>query len=402
MPDNTAYRYIIIGAGLAGVSAIGGIREIDQDGSILLLGDEGHPPYDRPPLSKKLWTGKKTVDQIYLRPPDYYEQAGVRLQTGRRAVALDLANRTVTDDQGPEYRYEKLLLATGGVPRRLTVPGNDLPGISYFRTLEDYLAVRAVAQPGRSAIVIGGGFIGSEMAAALTMVGVSVTMIFPGPWLVDRVFPESLGRALQASFVERGIRILSPEQPTVISRQGDQFEVCTDAGSQVRADLLIVGIGLEPSVGLARAAGLETDNGIVVDEYLQTVAPGVYAAGDVAAFPYQALGMRTRVEHWDNARQQGRVAGRNMAGAGEPYTHMPFFYSDLFEFGYEAVGEVDSRLEVFADWSEENRRGVLYYLRDGRVRGTMLCDVWEKVDVARELIRQAGRVTGDDLRGRIG
>ncbi len=401
MTDERSFKYLIIGGGLAGVSAVRGIRELDQQGSILLLAGENHPPYDRPPLSKKLWTGKKQVEDIYLPWTDADAAAGVRLETGRTAVGLDVAEALVTDDHGAVYHYDKLLLATGGRPRRLTVPGGDLPGVFTYRTLDDYLALRAAAQPGRSAVVIGGGFIGSEMAVALSLTGVAVTMVFPGPWLVDRVFPESLGRALQATFIERGIRILSPEQPVALERRGDRFLTRTDAGNELTSDLVVVGIGLVPELELARAAGLETGDGIVVDEHLQTSAPGVYAAGDVAFFPYQALGKRMRVEHWDNAREQGRQAGRNMAGAFEAYTHMPFFYSDLFEFGYEAVGEVDARLEVVADWAVENERGVLYYLRDGQVRGVMLCDVWDKVDAARDIIREGRRLTPSDLPGLI-
>jgi NADPH-dependent 2,4-dienoyl-CoA reductase/sulfur reductase-like enzyme len=250
-------------------------------------------------------------------------------------------------------------------------------------------------------VVIGGGFIGSEMAAALSMNNVDVTMIFPDPYLVNRVFPEYLGRAIQDQYRSRGIKILANEQPSVFSKNGNRFTTYTLSGKKVESDMVIVGIGIAPSLDLARNAGLQTANGIIVDEYLQASLPGIYAAGDNAFFPYQALGIQARIEHWDNALNQGKAAGRNMAGAREPFTYMPYFFSDLFEFGYEAVGDVDARLETVADWQKENDTGVIYYLRDGKIRGAMMCNVWEKVEAARTLIRKGETMTPEKLRGLI-
>ncbi len=395
------FPYVIVGGGLAGASAVRGIRERDTQGGILLLAQERHLPYDRPPLTKKLWFGQKTVEQIFVQDKGFYDRSGVTLVQGARAVGLDPGRRVVTDDQGRAYRYEKLLLATGATPRRLPVPGADLPGLYYYRTLDDYLRLKDEAFAGRSAVVIGGGFIGSEIAAALTLHKVGVIMVFPDAYLCNRVLTESLGRAIERRFGERGIRILSGDKPTAVERSGNLFRVATGAGKTLEADLVVVGVGVTPETQLAEAAGLSTGNGIIVDQYLRTSNPGIFAAGDNAHFPYLALGIKTRVEHWDNALNQGLWAGRNMAGANEPYSYMPYFYSDLFEFGYEAVGEVDANLEVFADWTKENETGVVYYLRDGRVRGAMMCNVWEKVEAARELIRRAGRVGGEDLRGAL-
>jgi NADPH-dependent 2,4-dienoyl-CoA reductase/sulfur reductase-like enzyme len=293
-----------------------------------------------------------------------------------------------------------LLLATGGTPRRLPIRGGDLEGVCYYRTLRDYHAVRAAATSGKSAAVIGGGFIGSEMAAALSVNGVAVTMIFPDEWLVSRVFPEDLGRALTDYYRSKQVTVFSKDVPASIEQSGNGYVVQTKAGRQVQADVIIAGIGIVPNIALAQAAGLRTGDGIIVDQYLRTSASDVYAAGDVAFFPEDVLGSR-RIEHWDNAVTQGRHAGRNMAGANQPFTDMPFFFSDLFEFGYEAVGEVDSRLETFADWQEPNKTGVIYYLRDRRVRGAMMCNVWGKVDGARELIRKAQPVQVEDLRNAI-
>jgi NADPH-dependent 2,4-dienoyl-CoA reductase/sulfur reductase-like enzyme len=249
--------------------------------------------------------------------------------------------------------------------------------------------------------VIGGGFIGSEIAASLAMNKVKVTMVFPEAYLCSRVFPKSLGFALQNSYIGRGVGILSGDRPVSFEKEGERFVTATEKGARIESDLLIVGIGIVPATGLAEEAGLRTGNGVVVDEFLRTSHPDIYAAGDNAFFPYQALGRAMRVEHCDNALNQGKQAGRNMAGAEEPFTYMPYFFSDLFEFGYEAVGEVSAELETFTDWQKENDTGVVYYLKDGRVRGVMMCNVWDKVDAARDLIRKGDRATPENLRGVI-
>ncbi|MGD0766362.1 MAG: FAD-dependent oxidoreductase [Dehalococcoidia bacterium] len=393
------YAYVIIGGGLTGSAAVDGIREVDGSRPILLIGGENHLPYDRPPLSKKLWFGQKTLEQIFVHDRDYYESNGVALSLGTRVETLDAAAKTIVDDSGREYRYEKLLLATGGVPRSLPFPGANLEGICYYRYLDDYLRIRGEATDGKKALVVGGGFIGSELTAALTSKGVDVTMIFPTPYICDRVFPPYLGKAIQKYYREHGVTVLNGDAPVSFSRAAGRYLTETQAGRQIHSDIVIVGIGIVPETALARSAGLEVGNGIVVNEYLQSSDPDIYAAGDNAFFPYQALGQRMRIEHWDNAISQGKWAGRNMAGAHEEFTYMPYFFSDLFEFGYEAVGEVDSQLETSADWQKENDTGVIYYLRDGTIRGMMMCNVWDKVEKAREIIRAGRRVTADSLHG---
>ncbi len=397
----TVYDYVIAGGGLAGASAIEGIRERDTSGSILLVGAESHLPYDRPPLSKKLWLGKKKVEDVFLHDRAFYDTHGVTLALDTKASRIDPAAKTLATAGGATYRYGKLLLATGCRPRRLDIPGGDLEGICHFRTLDDYLHTRGRAAQGKSAVVVGGGFIGSELAAALNVNGVDVTMIFPGAYLCDRVFPDYLGKAVQRRFVEKGVRILAQDQPVSFERRGDRFLTRTTNGESIESDIVIVGVGVVPELELAQSGGLEAGNGIVVNEFLQTSNPDIYAAGDNAFFPYAALGQSMRIEHWDHALVQGKWAGRNMAGANEPYTHQPYFFSDLFEFGYEATGEVDARLDTFADWQKENDTGVVYYLRDGRVRGAMMCNVWDKVGAARELVRKAEPMTPDQLRGLI-
>jgi NADPH-dependent 2,4-dienoyl-CoA reductase/sulfur reductase-like enzyme len=395
-----SYSYIIIGAGLTGASAVEGIRQVDQRGSILLLGAEQDLPYDRPPLSKQLWTGGKTVAEIVLHDEGFYKTKSVELRLGTEVTQIDPAAHTIRDSQDNTYRYERLLLATGGTPRRLNVPGGDLEGISYYRTLHDYRELRSAAVEGKSVLVIGGGFIGSEMAASLRTNKLAVTMIFPSPWLVSRVFPESLGRYLTEQYRGKGVEVLAGDVPLSIERDERGFVTRTRAGREVRTDLLVAGIGIAPSLALAQSAGLSTGNGVVVNEFLQTSAPDIYASGDIALFPEAGFGPR-RLEHWDNAVSQGKHAGRNMAGAREAFTYVPFFFSDLFEFGYEAVGDIDSRLTTVGDWQEENKTGVIYYLDGVRLRGAMMCNVWGKVDEARALIRKAQPVSAASLRGAI-
>lgn len=390
MADHSS-TYIVVGAGLAAASAVDGIRQHDQSGSIMLIGSEPDLPYDRPPLSKQLWFGGKQVEEVILHDQAFYAQHGVDLRLGTEVVALDPTAHVVRDGSGTSYRYDKLLLATGGTPRRLTIPGGDLEGVCYFRTLGDYRRLRHEAIKGRSALVIGGGFIGSELAAALCSNGVAVTMIFPGQWLVSRVFPESLGRALTAHYRTKGVEVLADDVPTSIQRDGNQFRTRTRGGREILTDLIVVGIGITPNIALAESAGLKTGDGLVVDQFLQTSDPEIYAAGDIAYFPEAVLGPR-RIEHWDNALNQGKHAGCNMAGAGEPFTYIPFFYSDLFEFGYEAVGDTDPRHEIVTDWQEENKTGVIYYLDGGRVRGAMMCNMFGKVDAAREMIQRGERI----------
>jgi 3-phenylpropionate/trans-cinnamate dioxygenase ferredoxin reductase subunit len=399
--SNQDYKYIIVGGGLSGASATDGIREIDKDGDILLISAEKHLPYDRPPLSKKLWFGKKKVEEIFVHDQKYYEQNGVQSALGKRVAEIDVSKKKVTDDTGTEYRYRKLLLATGGTPRKLTIPGADMEEIIYYRYLDDYHHLRSEATKGKSALVVGGGFIGSELAAALRINGMNVTMIFPEAYLVSRVFPESLGQAIQDDYVARGVKIINGDVPASFSRNGKRFLTRTKNGNYIDSDVIVVGIGIAPEISLAEKAGLHTGDGVEVNEYLQTSAPDVYAAGDIAHFHYQVLGRKMRIEHWDNAVNQGKWAGRNMAGAREPYIYMPYFFSDLFDFGYEAVGDINSQLKTVADWQKENNTGVIYYMEDGFVRGAMMCNVWDKVEAARDLIRTGKGMTAKDLRGAI-
>jgi 3-phenylpropionate/trans-cinnamate dioxygenase ferredoxin reductase subunit len=390
-------RYLIVGGGMAAAAAVTGIREVDPSGPITIVGEERDPPYDRPPLSKALWKGG-SLEEVWRS-----EVRGVDLQLGRRAERLDPAQRKVTLAGGGTFTYEKVLLATGGAPRRLPFGGDD---IVYLRTVADYRLLRERAQPGRRFAVIGGGFIGSEMAAALRLNDVEVVMVFPGANVGERIFPRPLAEAVTSSYRDRGVEVRAGTAPGGLERKDGELRLRlreTESGqeAELAVDAVVAGIGIEPNVELARGAGLHVDDGVVVDERLRASHPDVYAAGDVAAFPNPALGERTRVEHEDAANSMGRLAGRNMAGRDEPYRELPFFYSDLFDMGYEAVGDTDSRLETVMDWKEPYREGVVYYVRDGRVRGVLLWNVWEKVDDARRLIAEPGPFRPEELKGRL-
>ena len=271
----------------------------------------------------------------------------------------------------------------------------------YFRTLEDYRRLRGLAEGPRHFVVLGGGFIGTEVAAALRLQGREVTMIVPEQGLGGRVFPAELSRFLVDYYRGKGVRVELGEFVLGIDQKGGGFAVRTKTRGEVAADVVVAGLGVEPRVDLARQAGLAIDNGIVVDEELRTTDPDIYAAGDVANFLSPALGKRMRVEHEDNANAMGKAAGQNMAGAGIPYHHLPFFYSDLFELGYEAVGELDSRLEAVMDWREPFREGVVYYLEKSRVRGVLLWNTWGQVEAARGLIADPGPFRAQDLKGRL-
>lgn len=387
------FPYLIIGGGMAADAAVRGVREIDAANAIGLIGAEADPPYARPPLSKALWKGEP-FDSVWRKT----SEAGVELHLGRRATTLDVRGKRVRDDRGTEYTFDKLLLATGGTPRRLPFGGDS---VIYFRTLDDYRRLRALAEQGKTFAVIGGGFIGSEIAAALAMQDCKVTMLFPDEGIGARLFPSDLARFLNGYYHEHGVDARPGEHVTGMRQSGSRVVLEMRSGLEVTVDAVVAGIGILPNTDLAEAAGLGVAGGVVVDEHLRTSHPDVFAAGDVARFSAPALGTRIRVEHEDNALTMGRAAGRAMAGDSSAYGHLPFFYSDLFDLGYEAVGEMDPHGETVADWKMPFREGVVYYLSGGRVRGVLLWNTWGQVDAARALIAQLGPFRASDLSGRL-
>jgi NADPH-dependent 2,4-dienoyl-CoA reductase/sulfur reductase-like enzyme len=379
-------HHLIAGGGMTADAACRGIRDFDPDGSVTVVAEEPHPPYARPPLSKALWKGDE--ESTIWRGTDHLD---VDLRLGRTIVSLDLEARQATDDRGETYAYERLLLATGGRPRRLPFGGDD---VIYFRTLDDYRRLRVLADEDARFLVIGGGFIGSEIAAALAMNSRSVTMVFPERGIGARIFPAELSALVTDYYRERGVEVLAGTTVTAIEWEGDKVRLLAGDGRVLKADAVVAGLGIEPRVELAVEAGLPVADGIVVDD--RGCAEGhyrVFAAGDVARYPEAALGGTRRVEHEDHAMSHGRRVGANMAGADQPYDRLPFFYSDLFDLGYEAVGELDSRLQTIADVNELGGEGTVYYLdSEGRPRGVLLWNRFGHVDAARDLIR-AGEPT---------
>jgi len=389
----THYHYLIVGGGMTAAAAVEGIREIDANGTIGIISLEQDRPYDRPPLSKGLWKDKP-LDTIWRK----LDQDGLALHLGRTVREILASRKCVIDDRGDRFGYKKLLLATGGMPRKLPFDASD---VIYYRTLSDYRRLRALTEKGQTFAVIGGGFIGAEVAASLASNGKKVVMIFPGKGIGARIFPEALSSFISTYYERKGVELISGQKIIGLERRGNQQILKTAADQEIVVDGVVAGVGIEPDVELAQSIGLPVDDGIVVDEFLRTSQPDIYAAGDVAAFYSVTLGKRLRVEHEDNANTMGRVAGRNMAGGSEQYRHLPFFYSDMFELGYEAVGELDSRLETYADWKRPNEEGVVYYLKNGRVRGVLLWNVWEQVEAARQLIAEPGPFSIRSLTGRL-
>ena len=387
------YKYLIVGGGLTGDAAVQGIRELDANGTICMFSRELDPPYTRPHLSKGLWKGRP-LEKIWRNT----QKLNVEMHLGRKVVYLDPLEKCVRDEQGEEYSFDKLLLATAGSVNRLPFGGDD---VIYFRDLHDYHRLRALSEQKEHFLVIGGGFIGSEIAAALTIVGKKVVMIFPEQSIGVNVYPNDLSNFLNDYYRDKGVDVLTNDSVEDLQKDGSRITVRTRSGRSFDVDGVVAGIGIRPNTQLAEQSGLQVDNGIIVDEHLLTSAQDVYAAGDVANFYYAALGRRVRVEHEDHAIHMGKRAGRNMAGADDSYTHIPMFYSDLFDLGYEAVGDISSKLQTVEDWQEPFKKGVIYYLDNENVRGVLLWNVWDQVDHARALLMDPGPFQASDLKGKI-
>jgi 3-phenylpropionate/trans-cinnamate dioxygenase ferredoxin reductase subunit len=392
------YPYLIIGGGMTADAATIGIRRVDTKNSIGIISTENYAPYDRPPLTKGLWKGRP-LEKIWRKT----KERGVDLFLGVTIDHLDTEQKQVTDHQGNRISYDKLLLATGGSPQRLSPDDED---IIYYRTLDDYQLLRQLVKQQQHIAVIGAGFIGSEIAAALTMVDQQVTLIFRSHGICSHLFPPDLSQYVNKYYQEKGVELRPDTTVVRVERRGNRKVLITKGGNEIQADVVVAGIGIQPNTSLAESGGLKVENGIIVDQFLRTSMPDIYAAGDVANFYNPTLDQRVRIEHEDNANQMGQTAGENMArqlSGQEPisYQHLPFFYADLFDLGYEAIGDLDPSLEVYADWQEKYHKGVLYYIQSARVRGVLLWNVWEQVDAARQLIANPGPFNASTIKGRL-
>ncbi len=402
------YDYVIVGGGMAADSAARGIREVDRTGSIAILGDDAEPPYERPPLSKDLWRQAEGPETFL----DTAEATGAQVRTSTRVTGVHRSRRVVVANDDDEYGYRALLLATGGRPRELNLGPS--PEIVYFRTLDDYHRARALV--GGPVIVVGGGFLGTEVAAGLATAGASVTLLTPDPEVGAAIYPPGLVRRIRAAFDEHGVRVVPgtrarwlerPAPGRVAVHAGADDHPTSFAGAGV-----VLALGIELNDELARAAGLTVDElGVRVDEHLRTLDPFVFAAGDIVSYPDSRLGRR-RVEHVDHAQMSGASAGRAMAatltGAPLPvYDHTPFFWSDLFDLGYEAVGRLDASMQLVEDWApgRQDEHGVVYYVQEGALHGVLLWDVYGRADEARALLaahHEPGSLPDpQSLRGRI-
>ncbi len=376
------YDYLIVGGGMVADNAARGIREHDKTGSIGILGNDIDEPYTRPALSKKLWTDKDFGrDKVSLNTS---VDTGAEVHTSTRVAAVDRDKRAVSTDSGETYEYGKLLLATGGSPKQLDLAPS--PRVIYFRTFADYRALRDLSETASHIAVVGGGYIGTELAAALTQNGIKVTLVTSDSLVGGHMFPESLAASFDRGFNEHGVTVRRNAKVTSGAEASARVQLQLDDGSSVEADGVVFGLGVSPNVELAENAGLSVDNGIVVDEFLRTEDPLVYAAGDVANYPDAILGRR-RIEHVDNANEMGKAVGRIMAGGADPYTYTPYFYSDVFDDGYQAVGTVSTTLRTVEKWENKPKEGLVYYVDESNaVKGVLMWNVWEGLDDAKSLI----------------
>lgn len=387
---------VIVGAGLAAAKAAETLRSDGFDGRLVVLGEEPLPPYLRPPLSKDYLRGESGRAETLVHPMDWYTDQGVVLRTSTRVSAIEPAAKVVVLADGERVAFDRLLLATGAAPRRLDVPGTDLAGIHYLRTIADAEAIRLAAADARRVAVIGGGWIGAEVAASFRQLGQAVLLITDGALPLERVLGAEVASVYRDLHLEHAVELVTGRR--AVGFHGDHAVswVETDDGARIEADLVVVGIGAEPRTRLGAAAGIDVANGIVVDERLGTSAQGVFAAGDVAAAWHPSLGRRLRIQHWDNARRQGATAARNMLGASEAYDRLPYFYSDQFELSMEYVGHAPTWDRVIIRGEAASRRFLAFWMLDGRVVAGMSANTPRVIGVLRTLIES--RVAVDPRR----
>jgi 3-phenylpropionate/trans-cinnamate dioxygenase ferredoxin reductase component len=377
---------LIVGASLAGAKAAEGARTAGYDDRIVLVGGEPERPYERPPLSKDVLRGEQPPETARVHDEGYYDEHDIELRTGRTVEALDLGARHARLDGGETLAFTTAVLATGAEPRRLPLPGADLAGVHYLRTLTDSLRLGDAIRGAQRVAVIGAGWIGSEVAASARQLGADVVMIDPEPLPLRRVLGDEMGEMFRALHADHDVDLRLGTGVIALRGTGAVDGVMLGDGRTEPADLVVIGVGVAPRVDLATDAGLNVDNGVVVDEHLETSAPGVYAAGDVASAFHRRYGMHLRVEHWANALNQGLAAGANAAGGRSAYTRLPYFFSDQYDLGMEYVGygRPDDQLVVRGDLA--GREFVAFWHRDGVVNAAMNVNVWDVVEDLKAII----------------
>jgi 3-phenylpropionate/trans-cinnamate dioxygenase ferredoxin reductase component len=394
MPDRSV-EFLIVGGGLAAAYCASELRRQRADGSILLCTREQEPPYERPPLSKEYLRGDSERGDAYVHPLDWYAENDVELRTRTNVMALDVEARTAKLQGGEEVGFAKALLATGANVNILRLEGAELENIHYLRAFGNADAIREEARRARRVAVIGGSYIGTEVAASLRAMGVEVTIVMLEEVALSRSFGEEVGRFFHDRLVEHGVELLGGEEVEAFEGDGAVQAVLTKAGTTVEADMVVVGAGVRPDVMLADRAGLEVHDGIVCDSKLETSVEGIFAAGDVCSYDSVVHGRRIRVEHWDVALQQGRHAAKAMLGSDEPYREVPYFFSDLADWAsLEYVGPANDWDEIV--WRGERDSGEFsaWYLENGAVKGALSVGRSEDLVHARRLIE-----SGDDVSG---
>ncbi len=393
----TRQTFVIVGASLAGATAAAGLRKDGFDGRIVLVGEEAEPPYERPALSKDYLRGATERERLDVRDRAFYGQNAIELRTSARAVAVEPGSREVVLEDRQRLRYDRLLLATGASPRRLQVPGGDLAGVHYLRTVEDADAIRAAAASAHRAVVIGGGWIGAEVAASLRHLGLPVALVAPGSVPLERVLGTEVGAVYRDLHAEHGVELVMNRRVAAVRGRVAAEAVETADGTRIEGDLVVLGVGARPRTELAAEARLDVGDGILVDEHLETSVPGIFASGDVAAAWHPLLGARVRVEHWDNAKRQGRAAAGNMLGRAEPYLRIPYFYSDQYDLGMEYSGYAPGWDRVVFRGEPASRAFVAFWLVDGRVVAGMSANVWQVRDAIEALVGSRERVAVERL-----
>jgi len=356
-------KYLLIGGGLAASQAAKQLREHDPHSRITLVGEEPYVPYDRPPLSKEFLRGEKPREEVFFDPEPHFHDHDIALALGVAVRQLDLTTKTALLANGEAIAFEKALIATGGRPVHLELPGGDLPGVHYLRTLDDSAAIAAEAGPGTRAVIIGAGFIGMEVAASLTQKGVQVTVIEAQPHIWARFADPTLAGFFQDYCAQKGVTFQTNEMVTEIRGPDRPSSILTRSGKEFPCDLVCIGVGIVPNVELAQQAGLKVDNGVVVNEYLQSSHPDIYAAGDVANYLDPVFGKRRRVEHWGHAEYCGQLAGQNMAGAGNTYDLVTYVWSDIFDLHLEFAGDESEHDQVLCRGGFQDKSFTVLYLK---------------------------------------
>jgi 3-phenylpropionate/trans-cinnamate dioxygenase ferredoxin reductase subunit len=390
--------HVIVGAGLAGAKAAEALRDEGFDGRIVLLGDELEQPYERPPLSKNYLRGDSPREKAHVHPDGFYSDHGIELRTGTTVERIDTDRRSIVIADGDQLRYDRLLLATGAEPRRLPVPGAELDGVHYLRELKDADLLAARLNGGGRLVVIGGGWIGAEVAASARQKGLEVTIVERGEVPLERVLGREVGGVYAGIHRDHGVELVTAASLERFEGDGAVEQVRLADGRGLDCDFVVVGVGVAPRTGLAEQAGIEVDDGILVSERLETSVGGVFAVGDVANGQHPFFGRRLRVEHWANALNQPAAAARAMLGKQGRYERLPYFFSDQYEVGMEYLGYADRWDEIVFRGDPDGREFIAFWLVDHRVVAGMNVNVWDVTDPIQELIRSRRPVTPEQLR----